>query len=412
MIKTNTQQPVGLVHEKTNRQQPVGLMRENTNRQQPVGLMKEKTNKQQPVGLVRENTNRQQPVGQTTQRINKPVGFSRVVPLAPPFLGEVGTEAGPRATWSHRRAVETELFRLRDGKALGRKMRELMTWDTAHKYAVAPKTAYNNDTLRDRFQKFCDTLPAETPWDEALIKFGFDVMKTASPKTADSYIGRLTKTLTREGHRGVRTLRLKDTRTTFTRTSTYIRPRQAPPLTTVEVTDSLRKLVQAGQETAAALFATAWVSRARVPDLRFMVKADWVELNTTNSPLNTEAAVFAKEKGCKSWCPEIYMPAGPITAIAVEFWRKQKEGVVVFGGDTKTYDRLKAVLKKGMPEGSWLHSIRHGASRMINAKELDPELNRKALRHTSFGMTRRYQNSLNSEKRGVQKVLLGPLQQQ
>ena len=94
MIKTNTQQPVGLVHEKTNRQQPVGLMRENTNRQQPVGLMKEKTNKQQPVGLVRENTNRQQPVGQTTQRINKPVGFSRVVPLAPPFLGKKRVSEG------------------------------------------------------------------------------------------------------------------------------------------------------------------------------------------------------------------------------------------------------------------------------------------------------------------------------
>ena len=307
--------------------------------------------------------------------------------------------------------IESLIFRERNGKELGKTMRKLISWEHAGEFTVAPSTKGKNDWLMQRFHTFRNSLPPDTPLDHAVTKFAWSVLGSASPASARDYMGRIAKQLTLQGETGVRTKHYRAVRATLKRTGTYIRPSQAPPITTKEVWDSIKTLQERDQTRAASMLAIAWVSRNRIPDIRFVTTTDFVEVgNRGGSPSRVSAAVYAKEKGRQDWCEAVYLPAGKMTAVAVEFFRSEPARTCVFGGDGARYERIKRQIRSALPNGAWLHSTKRGAAQEINLLQEDKEEMKDALRHKSLAMTSRYLDSLNAPKRRKQEELLRPLQ--
>ena len=341
----------------------------------------------------------------------EPTGVaSDIRPIPPPLMTTLAIRT--TCTMTERKTLESEIFRLRQGKDLGRFIHENVPWTAAPLFATAPTTYEKTQGLLRRFMQFHASLKNNTPWDEAIRQFAWEVMKRASPKTAADYMRKIAKALSQKGEKDVRTRDYHLTLKALTRFGVYIRPKQALPITTNAVYEALLGLLSAGKEASAAMLATAWVTRCRIPDLRFMTSEDFCELepNLGGHPTSVDVGVFAKEKQCTKWCPPVLMPAGKITAIAVVFWRKQPVQQCAFGGESRTYARIKRDIRKFLPAETWLHSTKRGAAQTVD-EDLHPEGTlQAALRHQDKQTTLLYLNALNARKRKEQRTTFAALQ--
>ena len=118
------------------------------------------------------------------------------------------------------------------------------------------------------------------------------------PRSVVGYMCKILRECKRRGIRGVATVRVLGAKKALRRLSAAVRPRQAPPLPPSDVITGVNKLVKAGDQHAAALAAMSYMTRSRVPDLRFLNKSDWREIHCAGeSPIKVGAELFAKEKG-------------------------------------------------------------------------------------------------------------------
>ena len=345
-------------------------------------------------------------------------GDTQTPPPAPPptFPRRKGNEMRKTET-TQRLTNETTFFTTRNGKELGKLIQQKLSWDEIPLYATAPSTFSKNQSLLRRFKTFAaENLPGECKLSEAICRFAWWSLGSANPKSVANYIGKLCKSLMQEGHKGVRTKQVLLFKRALIRLSTYIRPNRALPVKTGDIKGALRSLIAKGREDSAAMLATAWVTRCRIPDLRFLTSEDVREMGGGDDVTKVGLGIFAKDKGRMTWSPAVYMPPGPLTAIAVGFWRKQLRGVCVFGGEGRQYERVKREIREAMPGDAWLHSTKRGAAQEMDGALVGDEENthaetmQQALRHKNASTTLFYLDELNPRKRQAQTKLLRPLQ--
>ena len=344
-------------------------------------------------------------------------------PLPPPDIRDVTPPRGPqdanrdprepvRWTRAKRARLEDKLFSFRDGRSLAGALRNATGWEDIPRLALAAHTAGEKDRLWASFEGFWGGLSAGTPSDEAVLRYVWTRLGSISCRTAKTYLERLAAIAIEQGERGTRTRRLQNAKKALRRLSTLIRPRQAPPVATAQVHEALGAL----QGRARVLLALCWVTRCRVPDLRFVTRADWREIDGAGGDSRaTSAAVYAKEKQALEWRPEIFLPAGPITAIVVEYMRTvaPSSTELIFGGNSTKYAGLKKAILAALPEGSWLHSSRRGAIQEVQKGDGGPRpLLKRLLRHgkDAEDTTARYLTTTNDHQRKTEAELLRALQ--
>ena len=337
--------------------------------------------------------------------------------IPPPLLRDVTPPRSeqsqfPQYTYSmpERRRVESRLFAERDGKALGRTIKELIPWHRVSHFATAPSAAGEKERVFYHFQNWRRGRVG-TP-DQLAVQYVWSKLGTVAPSTAISYLCRIVLRAHELGERGYRTRFLAGAKALLRRSSTMIRPVQATPLQPAEAQKTLRRLADKGQGRAAALFAIAWVARARVSDIRYVTSQDWVEQQKDLPADATEVHVFAKEKACKTWQPSIFLPAGRTTAVAVAFMRTQTgaRDDLVFGGDTDRYVRLKAQIRTAMGTHHWLHSIRRGSIQEVESRGVEAHELQKLLRHADPRTTTRYLRTNTEHRRRVETAMTHTLQ--
>ena len=330
--------------------------------------------------------------------------------MPPPELQQ--GEAAGDVSWRERRELDHAIFSIRDTKELGRAVRERTSWDTMCKFAVGPQTAQGSDRVWAVFQKYCDE-HGFSPTEAALLRYAHSALETAGPKTVAAYVRKILHRCKQTGIRGVRTRRVQDTVRALTRMSSAVRSVQAPPVSTQQVAAATKALEEGGDLQAAAFVAMTWLTRSRVPDLRFMTSKDWAELeNSGGPPATVGAKLYAKEKGAKEARPGIYLPPGRLTGVAVRFWRQWQGTGYAFGGESGEYVDLKRRIHSALPEGSWLHSLKRGAAHEIEETGVCDEDVSRFLRHSknNWNVTQKYLNPTNAYRREREKTLLGTLQ--
>ena len=305
----------------------------------------------------------------------------------------------PRAKGGPRNLVDHNFFSIRDGKALGRAMHERIPWDELHLHATAPTTQGEVQRVWSDFLRGCATAPHLSK-EVHLLQFAHRRLRTAAPRSVVGYMCKILRECKRRGIRGVATVRVLGAKKALRRLSAAVRPRQAPPLPPSDVITGVNKLVKAGDQHAAALAAMSYMTRSRVPDLRFLNKSDWREIHCAGeSPIKVGAELFAKEKGVLVARPPIYLPPGPLTAIAVSFWRTVQHHNTVMGGNTREFESLMERIRKVMPKGTWMHSFKRGAAQAIQLQGASNERMRLLLRHSNVGQTAAYLNATNVSAR-------------
>ena len=333
--------------------------------------------------------------------VNKQTGV-----CPPPFLRPPST-----AVW--RRGVESQVFAERDGKKAGRLLRDLVPWQEAHTFAVGHHAAKERDRLLARFEEFRSTMPGTTTVEDLVIQWAWRALKTASPGVVRNYMDRLCRAIA-DDEGWVISRKVIRVKKALSRMGVMIRPKQATPLHTSEVMAALKLLRQSGHNTAAAMVAICWMTRARISDIRYVVKADWREVDGQGGAAHlVDAEVHAKEKARLQWQPAIFLPRGQITAVAVEFWRQATEGGLVFGGDTPRYAVLKRQILRVMPklDGQWwTHSLRRGAAQQMDLAGTSRLHIKESLRHQDERQTLRYLDSTNATRRGKERSWMRRLQ--
>ena len=159
-------------------------------------------------------------------------------------------------------------------------------------------------------------------------------------------------------------------------------PSETGDLHTSEAMEALKLLRQSGHNTAAAMVAIFWMTRARVSDIRYVVKADWREVDNRGGE---EAAHLVDAEGHRgaSAVATGYLPSqgGRLRRLR---WSFGVTKGLVFGGDTPRYAVLKRQILHVMPQLDghwWTHSLRRGVAQQMDLAGTSRLHVKESLRH-------------------------------
>ncbi|KAJ9472938.1 hypothetical protein DIPPA_18024 [Diplonema papillatum] len=310
-----------------------------------------------------------------------------------------------------RAELEHQLFLVCDGHELGRMLKERIPPDSAHLFATGQRSTSEAERLVAQFQSFAEKEAPDTPVDTALVRFVWSRLGSAKPATVRNYLSRLMTALADRGVRGVRTRAVQQTSKALQRLSVMVRPRQALPLRLEEVREVVAKLEARTHTREAAMVATVWLSRARVPDVRVLTAGDVTEVENAGAA-DAETVglqIYLKEKQAKAHSPPEYLPPGPLTARLVRLARQTRSGPL-FAESQASYQRSLHRIREAMPHGAAMHSFRRGATQELERSGVDRDGLQQLLRHADSRTTRRYMMTVPPSDVRDKPLTLAPLQ--